>query len=120
MLTPVPALSKCQYFIVATYNFHLDLWKWEIKDGATNCAISEINIFTVLKLFFIAGNQYWQYEHETHTLRHGASRRCLAINSKKDKLVMEECNQEQPRQRWRFQTFNKDKVEPVSDDEEEP
>ena len=49
VLTPVPALSKCRYFIVATYNFHLDLWKWEIKCGQTNCAISGVNIFTVLK-----------------------------------------------------------------------
>jgi len=61
------------------------------------------------------GNQYWQYDHDTNTLRHGASRRCLAINSKRDKLVMEECNQEQPRQRWRFQTYNPSKVDKDAD-----
>jgi len=55
------------------------------------------------------------YDHDTSTLKHGASKRCLAINSKKDKLVMEECNAEQPRQRWRFQTFNPSKVDKDSE-----
>ena len=63
------------------------------------------------KIFFIAGNQYWQYEHETHTLRHGASRRCLAINSKKDKLVMEECNTKGARLRWEVQNYNQTVIE---------
>ena len=60
------------------------------------------------------GSQHWLYNHDTDTLKHAASKRCLAINAKKDKLVMEECNREQPRQRWRFQTFNPSKV--IEDD----
>ena len=31
----------------------MDLWKWEIKCGQTNCAISGVNIFRVLKLFLL-------------------------------------------------------------------
>ena len=47
------------------------------------------------------GNQYWQYDHYSSTLRHGASRKCLAISVKKDKLQMEECGKDNPRQRWK-------------------
>ena len=73
----------------------------------------------VLSVLIVTGNQYWQYDHYSNTLRHGASRRCLAINAKKDKLTMEECNSEQPRQRWRFQTYNPSKVDKNADDDEE-
>jgi len=58
------------------------------------------------------GNQYWQYDHHSETLRHGASRRCLAITASKDKLVMEECGAGEPRQRWRFQTYDPSKLDP--------
>ena len=58
------------------------------------------------------GNQYWQYDHHSETLRHGASRRCLAITVSKDKLVMEECGAGEPRQRWRFQTYDPSKLDP--------
>ena len=47
------------------------------------------------------GNQYWQYDHYSSTLRHGASRKCLTISVKKDKLQMEECGKDNPRQRWK-------------------
>ena len=30
----------------------------------------------------LAGNQYWQYDHASATLKHGASRKCLAISGK--------------------------------------
>ena len=61
------------------------------------------------------GNQYWQYRwskkllekfnqtptppsHTDSTLRHGSSRRCLAIAQNKEKLQMEECSEDNPRQ----------------------
>jgi len=56
------------------------------------------------------GNQYWEYEHATRTLRHGSSRKCLAINASKDKLVMEVCDLNEDRQRWKFGTFHEDKA----------
>ena len=79
------------------------------------------------------GNQYWEYEHavssympdtwsyikswiyetillQTRTLRHGSSRKCLAINASKDKLVMEVCDLNEDRQRWKFGTFHEDKA----------
>ena len=57
------------------------------------------------------GNQHWIYNHHDSTLRHGSSRRCLAINSKKDKLLMEDCNRENPRQRWKFSNYDHTKEE---------
>jgi len=57
------------------------------------------------------GNQHWIYNHHDSTLRHGSSRRCLAINSKKDKLLMEDCNRENPRQRWKFLNYDQTKEE---------
>ena len=74
---------------------------------------------TIANCTVAPGNQYWQYDHYSNTLRHGASRRCLAISAKKDKLTMEECNSEQPRQRWRFQTYNPSKVDKNADDDDE-
>ncbi len=43
-------------------------------------------------------------------MRHGSSRKCLAINASKDKLLMEICDAGEERQRWRFGTFNEDKA----------
>jgi polypeptide N-acetylgalactosaminyltransferase len=57
------------------------------------------------------GNQYWQYSHTDSTLRHGSSRRCLAIAQNKEKLQMEECSEDNPRQRWRFQNYDPSKEE---------
>ena len=36
--------------------------------------------------------------HADSTLRHGSSRRCLAISQNKEKLQMEECSEDNPRQ----------------------
>jgi polypeptide N-acetylgalactosaminyltransferase len=57
------------------------------------------------------GNQHWIYNHHDSTMKHGSSRRCLAINSKKDKLLMEDCNKENPRQRWKFLNYDQTKEE---------
>jgi len=65
------------------------------------------------------GNQYWQYDHTSLTLRHGASRKCLAISAKKDKLMMEECGHSNPRQRWKFQNYNPSKVDKSLQEDED-
>jgi len=52
------------------------------------------------------GNQFWMYDHDTQTLKHGSSRKCLAISSNKDRLLMESCDSNEPRQRWKFGTYN--------------
>ena len=65
------------------------------------------------------GNQYWQYDHYTSTLRHGSSRKCLAINRSKDKLLMETCDSGEERQRWKFGSFNPDKAVDGDEDENE-
>jgi len=57
------------------------------------------------------GNQYWVYNHQDSTLRHGSSSRCLTISTKKDKLLMENCNKENERQRWKFQNYDPTKEE---------
>ena len=65
------------------------------------------------------GNQFWEYEDSTHTLRHGSSRKCLAINHAKDKLLMEACDVNEERQRWKFGSFDADKAQEVENEEEE-
>ena len=56
------------------------------------------------------GNQFWIYDHDTETLRHGSSKRCLSIGKNKDKLQMEECAEDNSRQRWRFQNYDPSKL----------
>ncbi|XP_050429711.1 putative polypeptide N-acetylgalactosaminyltransferase 9 isoform X2 [Adelges cooleyi] len=55
------------------------------------------------------GNQYWKYNADTKQLRHGSSRKCLAINTSRDKLVMEECDAHLSRQQWLFENFDPSK-----------
>ena len=43
---------------------------------------------------------------QTQTLKHGSSRKCLAISANKDRLLMESCDSNEPRQRWKFGTYN--------------
>jgi len=57
------------------------------------------------------GNQYWVYHHQDSTLRHGSSSKCLTINQDKDKLLMENCDKENTRQRWKFQNYDQTKEE---------
>ncbi|XP_025410647.1 putative polypeptide N-acetylgalactosaminyltransferase 9 isoform X2 [Sipha flava] len=52
------------------------------------------------------GNQYWSYDPHSKQLRHGSSRKCLAINDTKDKLLMEECDVTLPKQMWQFENYN--------------
>jgi len=43
---------------------------------------------------------------QTKQLRHGSSRKCLAINATKDKLTMEECDLSVTKQMWQFENYN--------------
>merc|ERR1719282_2092845 len=52
------------------------------------------------------GNQEWSYDHDTMTLLHPSSKKCLTLSEKKDKLSMEKCNEEEGRQRWKIQSYN--------------
>merc|ERR1712179_552450 len=52
------------------------------------------------------GNQYWQYSHADSTLRLDSWQKCLAVAQNKEKLQMEECSEENPRQLWRLQNYD--------------
>lgn len=56
------------------------------------------------------GNQYWHYNADTHLLQHGSSKKCLAISSNKQKLLMEECDTSNQQQQWKFQNYDPSKL----------
>ena len=56
------------------------------------------------------GNQQWIYSPQTNHIRHGSSDKCLAITESKQQLVMEECSQSAPRQRWSFENYDPSKL----------
>lgn len=56
------------------------------------------------------GNQYWHYNPDTHLLQHGSSKKCLAISSNKQKLLMEECDISNQQQQWKFQNYDPSKL----------
>ncbi|KAF6209675.1 hypothetical protein GE061_015424 [Apolygus lucorum] len=56
------------------------------------------------------GNQLWFYIPETNTIQHGSSKKCLAISSNRQKLLMEECNSSAAQQRWRFDNYDPSKL----------
>ncbi|XP_075168693.1 polypeptide N-acetylgalactosaminyltransferase 9 isoform X2 [Haematobia irritans] len=56
------------------------------------------------------GNQFWTFNNETKQIRHGSSDKCLAINEKRDKIVMEECNVGHLRQHWRLENYDPSKL----------
>ncbi|CAK1580057.1 unnamed protein product [Parnassius mnemosyne] len=58
------------------------------------------------------GNQLWLYDHNTKLLKHGSSEKCMAISRNKDKIVMESCNEEEPRQMWNMENFKVDRLSP--------
>lgn len=55
------------------------------------------------------GNQYWEYSPETNRIIHGSSKKCLAISQDRKKLVMEDCNLEEGRQKWKFENYDPNK-----------
>ncbi|XP_055923316.1 putative polypeptide N-acetylgalactosaminyltransferase 9 isoform X2 [Eupeodes corollae] len=56
------------------------------------------------------GNQFWTYKAETSQLRHGSSDKCLAINEKKDKVIMEECDENRAWQKWHLENYDPSKL----------
>ena len=57
------------------------------------------------------GNQYWAYHHHDNTIKHVSTNKCLAISVQKDKLLMEACDTDNQRQRWKFQNYDQTKEE---------
>lgn len=55
------------------------------------------------------GNQLWVYNPKTKTIVHGSSGQCLEMSSDKQKVLMEECSEEQ-RQKWAFQNYDPTKA----------
>ena len=57
------------------------------------------------------GNQEWEYNHDLMVLRHPSTNKCLTLAEKKDKVLMEPCQPENPnpRMKWKFQTVNEKK-----------
>ncbi|XP_061383662.1 putative polypeptide N-acetylgalactosaminyltransferase 9 isoform X3 [Danaus plexippus] len=58
------------------------------------------------------GNQLWLYDPTTKLIKHGSSEKCMAISRKKDKIVMETCNERENRQQWNMENFNADRLSP--------
>ncbi|XP_065337982.1 putative polypeptide N-acetylgalactosaminyltransferase 9 [Cloeon dipterum] len=56
------------------------------------------------------GNQYWEYNKASKLVRHGSSKKCLAVNDSKKKLVMQDCNQQNNNQHWLFENFDPSKL----------
>ncbi|KAG7210992.1 hypothetical protein KM043_016360 [Ampulex compressa] len=56
------------------------------------------------------GNQQWIYNPETKQIRHGSSDKCLAITESKQRLLMEDCILNAPRQEWLFENYDSSKL----------
>ena len=52
------------------------------------------------------GNQDWSYNHDSSSLKHSVSKKCLTLSEKRDQLLMQACEQDNQRQRWKFQNYN--------------
>lgn len=50
-----------------------------------------------------------KYIFQTNRITHGSSKKCLAISHDRKKLVMEDCNLEESRQRWKFENYDPSK-----------
>ncbi|XP_053610097.1 putative polypeptide N-acetylgalactosaminyltransferase 9 isoform X3 [Plodia interpunctella] len=58
------------------------------------------------------GNQLWLYDNANKHIKHGSSEKCMAISRKKDKIVMEVCNDQETRQMWNMENFNPARLSP--------
>ncbi|KAK6618488.1 putative polypeptide N-acetylgalactosaminyltransferase 9 [Polyplax serrata] len=56
------------------------------------------------------GNQFWHYNPDTNLIQHGSSKKCLTLASSKQKLLMEDCDEMEPRQKWIFQNYDASKL----------
>ena len=61
------------------------------------------------------GNQWWYYDLQAKTLRHPASRRCLAVSEDTKKLVMEQCSGQNSRLVWEMEHFDLSKLKREKD-----
>ena len=68
--------------------------------------ISDKNSNNLKNLFAGKGNQNWEYHHDTQTIRHPNTHKCLTLAENKEKLLMEKCDSNEERQRWRFGSYN--------------
>lgn len=55
------------------------------------------------------GNQHWKYSHESSTLTHMGYKKCLTLSEGKDKLMVEDCKEDNARQRWKFSHYDPEK-----------
>jgi polypeptide N-acetylgalactosaminyltransferase len=65
-------------------------------------------LFSLTRLFRIS--QWWRFDDDTKLLHHESSSKCLAINSLKNKLLMEECDDSNQRQKWFFENYDASKL----------
>lgn len=56
------------------------------------------------------GNQFWSFQAGSKQLTHGSSGKCLAINESKTKVLMEECEDSNPRQMWHLENYDPTKL----------
>ncbi|KAK6620257.1 putative polypeptide N-acetylgalactosaminyltransferase 9 [Polyplax serrata] len=56
------------------------------------------------------GNQFWHYNPDTNLIQHGSSKKCLTLANSKQKLLMEDCDEMEPRQKWIFQNYDASKL----------
>ncbi|KAF4520992.1 hypothetical protein B566_EDAN002488 [Ephemera danica] len=56
--------------------------------------------------------------NQTKHIRHGSSKKCLAITESRKKLVMEDCNSSSAHQQWQFENFDPSKLVPNARDNE--
>eukprot|EP00096_Caligus_rogercresseyi_P012238 TRINITY_DN506_c0_g1_i5.p1 TRINITY_DN506_c0_g1~~TRINITY_DN506_c0_g1_i5.p1 ORF type:complete len:614 (-),score=127.29 TRINITY_DN506_c0_g1_i5:1253-3094(-) len=73
------------------------------EDSCMDYAGSEVILFPC---HGSKGNQEWIYNNEETSLMHGPTHKCLSLSPKRDKLIMSVCDSNEPRQRWRFSTYN--------------
>jgi hypothetical protein len=83
-------MSHRAYFLICDY---------VIFNHFKTICVPNINSIVNLQLFF-------QAKH----IRHGSSKKCLAITESKKKLVMEDCNSSNLHQQWIFENFDPSKL----------
>lgn len=60
----------------------------------------------VYYLYFLLIENYF---FQSSRIMHGSSKKCLAISQDRKKLVMEDCNLEESRQKWKFENYDPSK-----------
>jgi len=60
------------------------------------------------------GNQWWAYNSSDKTMRHAASRKCLAISGDKKKLEVNECVPNNPKQVWTLPNYDQNQIKKLN------